>query len=276
MQTSLRIDSTKRLNNGVEIPYLGFGTYQLKGKAAYAPVLEALRYGYRHIDTAKIYKNEVVVGQVIRDSGIPREQIFVTTKLWNEDQGFDKALRGFEESLSALQLNYVDLYLIHWPVPKKRIESWKALTEIYRQKKARAIGVSNFEIRHLEELLSFSDQIPAVNQIEIHPFLYDAELIEYCQSKTIEVEAYSPLTKGRKLFDPWIVRIAAKYGKTPAQVLIRWCLEHDWIVLPKSRRPERIRENADVFDFSLSAEDMQMLDSMNEGLHTGWDPTTVD
>lgn len=275
MQTSLRIDSTKRLNNGVEIPYLGFGTYQMKGNAAYAPVLEALRCGYRHIDTARIYKNEEAVGQAIRDSGIRRERIFLTTKLWNDDQGYDKALRAFEKSLSALQFTYVDLYLIHWPVPKKRIESWKALTEIYRQKKARAIGVSNFEIRHLDELLNSSDKIPAVNQIEVHPFLYDPELIKHCKLKQIEVEAYSPLTKGRKLSDPRIVQIAAKYGKTPAQVLIRWCLEHDWIVLPKSRHPERIHENADVFEFSLSAEDMRILDSLNERLHTGWDPTTV-
>jgi diketogulonate reductase-like aldo/keto reductase len=276
MKAAIKIQSKKRLNNGVEIPYLGLGTYQLKGKAAHTPVMEALRLGYRHIDTARIYKNEEVVGQAIHDSGIPREELFITTKLWNEDQGYDSTLRALEKSLAALKLDYLDLYLIHWPVPKKRLESWKALTEIYQQKKARAVGVSNFEIRHLEELLSSSDLVPAINQIEIHPFLYDRELIQYCESKTIEVEAYSPLTKGRRIHDPSITTIARKHGKTPAQVFIRWCLEHDWIVLPKSRRLERIKENSEVFDFSLSQEDLQELDSLNENLHTGWDPTTVD
>jgi diketogulonate reductase-like aldo/keto reductase len=275
VENTRSVTFTKELKNGVEIPYLGFGTYRIQGEAAYQAVLEALRVGYRHIDTAAIYRNESQIGQAIKDSGIPREEIFVATKLWNDDQGFDKTLRAFEKSLSQLQSSYVDLYLIHWPVPEKRLQSWRALQEIYVQQKARAIGLSNFLIRHLKELRSSSDVLPAVNQIELHPFLYDKELIDYCESSEIAVEAYSPLTKGRRLSDSRVTAIAQKYEKTPAQLLIRWCLEHDWIVLPKSRHPQRIHENADVFDFEISAEDMQILDSLNENLHTGWDPTDV-
>ncbi|WNG49654.1 aldo/keto reductase [Archangium minus] len=273
---ALNLQSTVKLNNGVELPRLGLGVFRApRGQVTRQAVLSALSAGYRHIDTARIYGNERDVGAAVRESGLPREDIFVTTKLWNEDQGYDSTLRACERSLKDLGLEYVDLYLVHWPVPGRRLDSWRAMEKLLAEGKCRAIGVSNFLEHHLDQLLAHAQVVPAVNQVEQHPFLYQPSLLRYCADKGIAVEAYSPLTKGLRLGDPRVVEMARRHGKSPAQVLIRWCLQHELVVIPKSVHEERIRENASVFDFSLSSEDMQRLDGMNEDLYTGWDPTDV-
>jgi diketogulonate reductase-like aldo/keto reductase len=273
---NLHLRSTIRLNNGVEIPRLGLGVFRAsRGQETHEAVSHALAQGYRHIDTARVYGNERDVGAAIRDSGIPRSEIFVTTKLWNDDQGYDSTLRACERSLKELGLEYVDLYLEHWPVPGQRLESWRAMEKLLAEGKCRAIGVSNFQKRHLEELLRNAKVVPSVNQVEFSPFLYQQELLRYCEGQGITMEAYSPLTKGQRLGHPTLGEVARRHSKTPAQVLIRWCLQHGLIVIPKSTRAERIRENSDVFGFELSAEDMRALDGLNEDLHTSWDPTDV-
>jgi diketogulonate reductase-like aldo/keto reductase len=272
----MKIDSTIQMNNGVNIPRLGLGMYRSpKGRKSFSTVLYALQFGYRHVDTAALYHNEREVGEAVKESGIPRDQIFVTTKLWNDDHGYDRALRAFDKSMKELNLETIDLYLIHWPVPGKRKESWKALRKIYNEGRCRSIGVSNYLIRHLEELLSETEAVPVVNQVEFSPFLYQKELLEYCRSKNILLEAYSPITKGNRLNDANVVKIANKYGKTPAQILIRWGLQHDLVVLVKSNRVERIEENGSVFDFEIEAEDMRFLDSLDENYRTSWDPSDV-
>ena len=261
------------LHDGNTMPVLGLGMWQAgSGKQTRKAVATALEIGYRLFDTAKLYGNESDLGTAIRESGIPREEIFVMTKLWNNDQGYESGLRAFEKSRRELGLDYVDLYLIHWPVPGLRQESWKALLKIRDEGLARSIGVSNYTIRHLEELLRATPAPPAVNQVEFHPFLYQKELLEFCVSKKIQLEAYSPLTRGHRLDHPVIAQIAARHGRTPAQVLIRWSLQHGLVVIPKSIRPERIRENAAVFDFELNADDMKRLDSLDESSHVAWDP----
>ena len=272
----MKIDSTIPMNNGVHIPRLGLGMYRSpKGRKSFSTALYALQFGYRHVDTAALYNNEREVGEAVRESGLPRADIFVTTKLWNDDQGYDKALRAFDKSLKELNLETIDLYLVHWPVTDKRHESWKALQKIYKEGRCRSIGVSNYMIRHLEELLSETDVVPVVNQVEFSPFLYQKELLKYCRSKNILLEAYSPITKGKRLKDASLMKIANKYGKTSAQILIRWGLQHDLIVLVKSNRVERIEENGSVFDFEIAAEDMRFLDSLDENYRTSWDPTNV-
>ena len=270
---ALSIDSRITLNDGRKIPVLGLGVWQAgAGKETRKAVASALECGYRLIDTAKMYGNERDVGAAVRESGIPRDEVFITTKLWNSDHGFDAALRAFEGSRRELRLEYVDLYLIHWPVPQIRGESWKALQKLREQGLARSIGVSNYTIPHLEELLKSSPLPPAVNQVEFHPFLYQRELLQFCEGRRIQLEAYSPLTRGRRLKHPVIKEIAAKYRKTPAQVLIRWGLQHGLVEIPKSVRPERIRENADVFDFEIGSADMARLDALDERSHLAWNP----
>jgi len=272
----IRIDTRVKLNNGVEMPVFGLGTYLSRsGRETKESVLFALEIGYRHIDTASMYGNEKDVGEAIRKSGIPREEIFVTTKLWNSDHGYDSAISAFEQSLRNLELDYVDLYLIHWPVEGLRNDSWKALGKILKDGKCEAIGVSNYMIWHLEELLKNSSTLPSVNQVEFSPYLYLKDLLEFCNSHHIMLEAYSPLTKGQKLNDSKLVEIASKYSKSPAQILIRWALQKGVVVIPKSSNKKRIKENADVFDFSIFTEDMKALDSFNQNLRTSWDPTTV-
>lgn len=272
----MKIDSTIPMNNGVQIPRLGLGMYRSpKGQKSVSSVLYALEFGYRHVDTAALYNNEREVGDAVKESGVPRDQIFITTKLWNDDHGYDKALRAFDKSMKELNLDFIDLYLIHWPVPDKRKDSWKALQKIYQDGRCRSIGVSNYLIRHLDELLSETDASPVVNQVEFSPFLYQKELLEYCRSRNILLEAYSPLTKGKRLNDKNVRKIANKYGKTSAQILIRWGLQHDIVVLAKSNRVERIEENGSVFDFEIDAEDMRFLDSLDENYRTSWDPTNV-
>ncbi len=273
---ALTFQSKVRLNSVVEIPILGLGLWQIRdGGPARRAVTYAIECGYRLFDTARLYGNERDVGLAIRESGVPREDLFVTTKLWNSDHGYDETIRAFERSLQELALDYVDLYLIHWPVPGKRKQTWKAMESLLGAGKCRAIGVSNYMISHLEELLETASILPAVNQVEFNAFLYQKELLEFCRNHGVLVEAYSPLTKGHRLDDRRLALVAAKYRRTPAQVLLRWCLQHDLVPIPKSSRRERIVENSRVFDFALSPEDMAALDTLDERLHTGWDPSNA-
>ncbi len=273
---NLNIQSTVKLNNDVRMPILGLGVYQSPpGRVTRNAVNFALRVGYRHVDTARIYGNEADVGEAVRESGVPRGDLFVTTKLWNSDQGYDSTLRACEASLKRLGLDYLDLYLVHFPVPDLRKETWRAMETLLEKGRCRAIGVSNFTLRHLEELIEESHVIPSVNQVEFHPFLYQKELLKYCQRKGIQVEAYSPLARGERLKHPRIISLATKYSKTPAQLMIRWGIEHGLVVIPKSTREERIRENSQVFDFDISDDDMRSLDSLNQDLRLNWDPTNV-
>ena len=272
----LTLQSRVKLNNGVEMPMLGLGVWQTaQGVETQRAVKSALDVGYRLIDTAKLYANERDVGIAVRESGIPREEVFVTTKLWNTDHGFESAIKAFNRSLHELGFDYVDLYLIHWPVAPLRGDSWRALVQISEEAKCRAIGVSNYTISHLEGVLRDSSIVPAVNQVEFSPFLYQEELMGFCRDHKIQVEAYSPLTKGVRLGDPKLRPFAAKYHKTSAQILIRWALQHNIVVIPKSSKPERILENGQVFDFEISSTDMKMLDSLGENYRTAWDPTNV-
>jgi methylglyoxal/glyoxal reductase len=265
----LTLDSRARLNNGVEIPRLGLGVYQSPpGETTVRAVRYALKIGYRHIDTAQLYGNEADVGRALLESGINRKEIFITTKVWNSYQGYDSTLQACEGSLRRLGLSYIDLYLIHWPVQGVSDETWRAMIKLWRQGKAQAIGVSNYSISQLKEVLENSDVVPAVDQVEFHPFLYQQDLLRFCRNNKIQLEAYSPLTRGNRLNHPNIVEAAKKYDKTPAQVLIRWSLQHDVVVIPKSIHENRIRENSQVFDFQLEPEDMKTLDSLNENLHT--------
>ncbi|MBD3234207.1 MAG: aldo/keto reductase [candidate division Zixibacteria bacterium] len=270
----LDIETKLKLNNNAEIPIFGLGVWRTGvGQQTRDAVTWALEAGYRHIDTAAFYGNEKDVGDAVRDSGMPREEIFITTKLWNSDHGYDKALKAFDTSMDKLGLDYVDLYLIHWPEENLRKDSWKALEKIYRDGRSRAIGVSNYTIRHLKEVFDYGEVIPAVNQVEFHPYLYQKELLQFCNDNNIKLEAYSPLTKGKKLDDPKLAEITQKYSKSPAQILIRWCLQKNVIVIPKSARKEHILQNADVFDFEISEGDMARLDSFNRDYRCAWDPS---
>lgn len=265
-----------KLNNGVSMPLLGLGVYLTHpGQETYQAVRTALEDGYRLIDTASFYRNEEDVGRAIRDSGIPREEVFITTKLWNDDHGYDSALKAFDASLKRLGLGTIDLYLIHFPVPNLRNESWRAMENLLADGKARAIGVSNYTERHLRELLSRSSVVPAVNQVEFSPYLYQLELLEFCRKQRIQLEAYAPLTAGRRLDDPRITEIATKLGRTNAQILLRWAIQHGVVVIPKSTNPGRIAENAQVFDFELPPEDVSILDNLYDGFRSSWNPTTV-
>jgi diketogulonate reductase-like aldo/keto reductase len=270
---TLTLQSTMRLNNGVTVPVLGLGTLHGHGKNLIEAMLFAFDLGYRHFDTAKAYENEHDVGLAIRKSGIPRDEIFVTTKLWNTDHGYDHALAAVEASLRRLGVDYADLYLVHWPVSGQRPETWRAMETLYRAGKARAIGVSNYTERHLTELLASADIVPAVNQIEYSPFLYQRSLQAFCEARGIRIEAWSPLTRGLKLNEPRLNTIASQYAKTPAQILLRWGLQHDVIEIPKALMPAHLQENAALFDFTIAPRDMAALDALDEGLRTGgWDP----
>jgi diketogulonate reductase-like aldo/keto reductase len=265
--------ATLTLNTGATIPQVGLGVWQSpRGDVTRDAVRAALRLGYGHVDTARIYGNEAEVGEAVRASGLPRASVFVTTKLWNADQGFDSALRAFDASLEKLGLEYVDLYLIHWPVAGQRLESWRALERIYADGRARAIGVSNFLVPHLEELLVHAKIVPAVDQIEVHPFLQHRETRAFCAAKGIVVEAYSPLTHGEKLRHPKVTQVAKRVKRSNAQVLLRWGIQHGMVVLPKSVNEARIAENLALFDFELDREAMAVLDALDEGAATGWDP----
>ena len=261
------------LNNGLEMPWLGFGVFKINdGQEVEQAVRYALETGYRSIDTAAVYGNERGVGKAVRESGILREDIFLTTKVWNDDQREKRALAAFEESLKRLGTEYVDLYLVHWPVKACFQETWQVMEEIYQSGRAKAIGVSNFLEHHIEDILCDSQIVPAVNQIEFHPFLVQPELLKFCQEHKIQVEAWSPLMQGQIVNEPTVQRMAEKYNKTPAQIALRWNLQHKVVTIPKSIHSNRIIENAQVFDFELSQADMNELDALDEGKRVGPDP----
>ncbi|WP_433612262.1 aldo/keto reductase [Prescottella agglutinans] len=266
------------LDNGVVMPQLGFGVFQVPDDETTAAVTNALESGYRSIDTAAIYSNERGVGRAIAASGLPREELFVTTKLWNEDQGYDRTLAAFDTSLDKLGLDYVDLYLIHWPTPARNlfVETYRALEMILSDGRARAIGVSNFQVPHLEQLMEHTGITPAVNQVELHPALQQGELRAFHARHGIATEAWSPLAQGAILGDEAMTKIAAAHGVTPAQVALRWHIQTGNIVIPKSVTPVRIRENVDVFGFELTDADMAALASLDRGLRTGPDPDTLN
>ncbi|MFC1784594.1 aldo/keto reductase [Candidatus Neomarinimicrobiota bacterium] len=273
---NLNINTTKELNNSEKIPLFGLGTYlNDNGKRAIDTMLYALEIGYRHIDTAAMYGNEKEVGEAVNQSGIPREEIFITTKLWNSDHGYQNAINAFHKSLDKLKLNYIDLYLIHWPVESLRVETWRALEKLYNDGLCKSIGISNYMERHIAELLYNSEITPVINQVEFSPFLYLKDLQNYCESKKIGLESYSPLTKGYKLNDSRLIEIANQYNKSTSQMLIRWCLQKGVICIPKSSQKKHIKENADVFDFIISKEDVSELDNLNMNYRSTWDPTNV-
>lgn len=274
--TDLNINSSVRLNNEVNMPILGLGTWTLRGKSAYRAVLSALDFGYKLIDSASFYGNEQQIGEAIKKSKILRDDMFITTKVWNSDQGYDSTLAAFDRSLKLLKLDYIDLYLIHWPITGLRSETWKALEKIYDNGRVRAIGVSNFTIRHLDELKETLELMPTVNQVEFSPFLYQKELMEYCKSNKIVLEAYSPLTKTKKFNHPTLITIGQKYSKSPAQILIRWGLQHEIVSIPKSGDIKHLIDNMNVFDFSLDESDMHQLDNLNENYRLIDDPNLID
>ncbi|MEU5537161.1 aldo/keto reductase [Streptomyces sp. NPDC020362] len=267
------------LNNGVEMPQLGYGVWQVPDDEAEQAVATALEAGYRSIDTAAIYGNEEGTGKAITASGLPREDVFVTTKLWNSDQGYEATLRAFDASLAKLGLDYVDLYLIHWPLPSRDtyIDTYKALEKLYTDGRVKAIGVSNFLPGHLRRLIAETSVVPAVNQIELHPHLQQREARALHAEQGIATEAWSPLGQGKGLLEvPAIVAIAQKHQRTPAQIVLRWHLQLGNVVIPKSVTPSRIRENIEVFDFSLDDEDLAAISALNEDRRIGPDPATFE
>ncbi len=274
MNTINSINDRVDLNNGTRMPWLGLGVFQMSDDEARQAVTLAFDTGYRAIDTAAVYKNEDGVGLAFQDTDIPREDLFLTTKLWNDEQRAGRGLTAFEESLERLRTDYVDLYLVHWPVRECIKDTWKVMEEIYASGRARAIGVSNFLPHHLEELLSDAEVVPAVNQVEFHPRLVQPDLLTFCADKGIVVEAWSPLMQGQVAEEETIGSLAAKYGKTPAQIVLRWDLQHGVVTIPKSVRASRIQENAGIFDFDLSDDDMKTLDGLDQTKRLGPDPDT--
>lgn len=267
------LDNTVFLNTNREMPLLGLGVYKATGEnEAENAIISAVESGYRLIDTASAYKNEENVGRGIAGCGIPRNELFITTKIWNTAQRLGDIQGAFERSLDRLKLDYVDLYLIHWPVPGCYLSTWKVLEEIQKSGRALSIGVSNFEIRHLEELEANSGIIPAVNQIECHPLCYPKELIDYCQDKGIQVQAYAPLARGAYLDNDVMCVLGTKYAHTPAQIGLRWATQKGISVIPKSVHPDRIRSNGNIFDFTIEQEDMDLIDTLNENFHSSHVP----
>lgn len=269
----LHKDSTKQLVNGVEMPRIGLGVYKMTDpEIAMQAIATALDTGYRHIDTASIYANEKEVGEAVRNSSVSREDIFITTKVWNTDQGYDQTLKAFEKSLQLLGLEYIDLYLTHWAVKETFLDTYRAIERLYDEKLIRATGVSNHHQHHLEAIAAKANIQPMVNQIECHPRLTQFDLREYCAEKGIAITSWSPLARGGLLEEPTLQRISGKYGKSTAQTIIRWHLQHDLIVIPKSITPARIADNINVFDFELSFEDMKNIDALNLNERSGSDP----
>jgi len=269
----MNIQSTVALRNGVRMPFFGLGVFRSKeGLEVENAVSIALESGYRHIDTAAVYGNERGVGKAVKNSKIPRNEIFITSKIWNSDQGYQTTFDAFEESIERLDTDYIDLYLIHWPKGDLSVETWKAMEEIYNQGRVRAIGVSNFLIHHLESLLTHCRIKPMVNQFEFHPYLQQPPLQQFCAAHQIQTEAWSPIMKGQVNEIPVLQALSVKYGKSPVQITIRWELQKQIVTIPKSVHRERIVSNADVFDFEISAEDMQKIDLLDKHFRTGSDP----
>lgn len=265
------------LHNGVKMPWFGLGVYKVEeGPEVVDSVKAAIRNGYRSIDTAAFYENEEGVGQAIKESDVPREELFITTKVWNTDQGYESTLTAFETSMKKLGLDYLDLYLIHWPVKGKYKETWKALEKLYRDGRVRAIGVSNFQIHHLEDVLADAEIKPMVNQVEYHPRLTQTELHEYCKKNHIQLEAWSPLMRGQLLDNPTLKEIGDKYNKTTTQVILRWDLQNEIVTIPKSTKEHRIIENANIFDFELTQDEMDNIHALNENHRIGADPDNFD
>jgi diketogulonate reductase-like aldo/keto reductase len=277
MDTITDIKGNFTLHNGVKMPYFGLGVYLSKqGDEVINSVKWALQAGYRHIDTAAIYGNENGVGDGIRESGVPREEMFLVSKVWNSDQGYESTFRAFEKSLEKLDTEYLDLYLIHWPVKGKYKETWKALEELYRQKRVRAIGVSNFLQHHLEDLLTTASVVPMVNQMEFHPYLVQPQLLDFCKANKIQYEAWSPLMQGH-IFEMEVFKaMAATYKKSIAQLVLRWDLQKGVVTIPKSSKKQRIIDNAAIFDFAISEQDMAVLDSLDKEKRFGPDPDNFD
>ncbi|WP_150298833.1 aldo/keto reductase [Pseudomonas profundi] len=270
---------TIAFGNGHEIPQLGLGVFQIPPEQTRQAVLDAFDIGYRHVDTAAIYKNEQGVGDAIASAGLPREQLFITTKLWNDQQGYDSTLRAFDESMAKLQLDRLDLYLIHWPCPQRGdfVDTWKAFIRLRDEGRVTSIGVSNFRVQDLELLISETGEVPVVNQIELHPYLQQPELCRYHATKGIVTEAWSPLARGGDILaDPLIKALADKHGKTAAQVVLRWHLDNDFVIFPKSVHTERMRENFDLFDFALEADDLAQIASLDRGQRIGPDPAELN
>ncbi len=267
------LQSTKKLANGVEMPIFGLGVYKMtEPQETVEAITKALQVGYRAIDTAALYYNEEQVGEAIRHSGVPREEIFVTTKVWNTDQGYDNTLRAFEVSLKKLGMDYIDLYLTHWPVEGKYPETYRAIERLYEEKLIRVPGVSNHHEQHLTEVLKVAQTPPMVNQVEAHPYLSQEPLRVFCKEHGIAVTAWSPLGRGGVLHDEAIVQVGEKHGKSPAQVVLRWHIQNDILVIPKSVTPSRIEENANIFDFELTPEDMKVLNGLNRNKRFGQNP----
>ncbi len=267
-----------RLANGVEMPWLGLGVWKVEeGQQVEDAVRTAIETGYRSIDTAAIYRNEQGVGRAIANCGVPRDQLFITTKLWNENQGYETTLKAFEESRNKLGLEYFDLYLIHWPLPKrgKYKETWKAMEKLYKEGLIRAIGVSNFQVDHLKDLMSDAEIAPMVNQVEYHPLLSQQELLAFCKANQIQMEAWSPLMQGN-LDLPVLHEIADAHGKTAAQVVLRWDIQNGVVTIPKSVTPHRVKENADIFDFELSSEEMERINALNQNKRFGGNPDEIN
>lgn len=265
------------LNNGVSMPQLGLGVYKMtNAEETLQAIQTALQIGYRAIDTAAIYQNEVETGEAIRQSGILREELFITSKVWNTDQGYDETLRAFEQSLNRIGVDYLDLYLTHWPVADKFVDTYRAIERLYEEKLIRATGVSNHHIHHLKRVFEVANVKPMVNQIELHPQLTQEPLRRFCQENDIAVTSWSPLARGQLLNNPVLTQIGLSYGKTPAQVIIRWHLQHGLVVIPKSVTPERIRMNIDVDDFQLTKTDMMKIDALNRNERTGTNPDSYD
>lgn len=266
------------LNNGIQIPQLGYGVWKITDEAVEKAITTAIDKGYRSIDTAKVYGNEVGVGKAIAASNIPREELFITTKVWNSDQGYEQTLQAFDESMDKLGLDYLDLYLVHWPMPKNNryIATYQALEKLYAEGRVKAIGVCNFHIEHLEKLLAACKVVPVVNQVECHPYLQQKELKAFCEKHNIIVESWSPLFQGGELLEEEILQtIGKKYNKTAAQVVLRWHIQEGAIVIPKSVTPSRIAENFTIFDFHLSAEDITQISLLDRNLRCGAEPNEM-
>ncbi|MDR2039199.1 MAG: aldo/keto reductase [Bacteroidales bacterium] len=263
---------TITLNNGIKMPMLGFGTFKVPdGETTIQSVKTALNLGYRHIDTAAVYQNERGVGEGIRQSGLDRKDIFLTSKLWNSDQGYDSTLKAFDATLQRLGFDYLDLYLIHWPKPLNK-ETWRAMEKLYKEKRIRSIGVSNFHIHHLEDLLSDCEIKPMVNQIEFHPRLVQPSLLDFCRKQQIQFEAWSPLMQGKIFSIPLLKELAQKYQKSVSQIVLRWDIQMGVVTIPKSTHTERIKENMEIFDFEISQEDMDAISQLDQNERVGADP----